>query len=413
MMRITGGPGRLMLFLGSCVLIAIVISGLACRKKAPSASETGAVEPEPNAPKPVAVEPQIDKTVATVNGKTVTERELNRRVALAVQQVISRQGNRSPQYAEQMKKMARAPVLDNLIVERLLDEQVATAGIKITDAEVLAEIAKTGAQQKPPMTVEQFKTAVEAQGSNFEDAKNDFARGMGYMKLMEPTLSEAVKVSDEEAKQYYDSHLTNFAIPEQIRASHILAKTQSDDPNTDPNQAKAAAKEKIEKLYKHVKDGGDFAVIARENSEDSGSASKGGDLGFFSRGQMVSPFEQAAFAMKVGDISGIVESQFGYHIIKVTDHKDAGTTPFEEVKAQIVEGLAKQKRQAAIRQYVQALKEKAKIEYAPGEGPAPKPVAPTPPQVSQPAVSPAPATASATQPTVTPAPAPEPNAAKP
>jgi len=397
-----------MSFLGSCVLILIVISGLACQKKAPTA-DTNTVKPEPSAPEPAAVEPLIDKTVVTVNGQAITELELSKRVALAMKQASSRLASLPPQYAEQVKKQARQQVLENLVVERLLDEQVVAAGIKITDADILAEMTKTGAQQQPPVTLEQFKTTIEAQGGNFEDVKKDFGRGMGYMKLMETKWGDTVKIGDEEAKQYYDTHPNDFAIPEQVRASHILILTQPKDPNADPNQVKAAAKEKIEKLYKQVKDGEDFAAIAKENS-DCPSAANGGDLGLNPRGGWVKPFEDAAFALKVGDVSDIVETQFGYHIIKVTDRKDAGTTPFEEAKPALIDGLSKEKRQTAVRQYVQSLREKAKIVYAEGEGPAaiapaPKPVAP-----SQPAPSPAATTAPATQPATTPAP--EPNAAK-
>jgi parvulin-like peptidyl-prolyl isomerase len=278
--------------------------------------------------------------------------------------------------------MARQPVLENLVVERLLDEQVVAAGIKITDEEVTAEIVKAGAQRQPPITLEQFKAAVEAQGGTFEDAKKDFGRNMGYMRLMEPQMGEKIRVSDEEAKQYYDSHLVNFAIPEQIRASHILITTRVKDPNADPNQVKAAAKEKAGKLLKQIKEGGDFAAIAKANSDDPGSVAEGGDLGFFPRGKMVPPFDQAAFATKVGDISDLVETTYGYHIIKVTDHKDASTTPFEEIKAKIVDGLSGQKRQTIIRQYVQSLREKAKIRPRPrpgGHGTA-RDSGPSPPQ---------------------------------
>ncbi len=409
MMRVTGGPGRLMSFLGSCVLILIGISGMACQKKVPPAADTNAVKPEPNVSKPAAVEPLIDKTVVTVNGQAITESQLSRRVDMAIKQAGPRLANLPPQYAEQVKKQARQQVLENLVIEQLLNEQVVALGVKITDEEILAEIAKNGAKQQPQMSVEQFKAAVEGQGGNFEDVKKDFGRGMGYMKLLETKYGDKATVNDEEAKQYYDSHLTDFAIPEQVRASHILAMTQPKDPNADPNQVKAAAKEKIEKLYKQVKEGGDFAAIAKENS-DCPSAAEGGDLGLNPREAWVKPFSDAAFALKVGEVSNIVETQFGYHIIKVTDHKDASTTPFEEAKTRIVDGLSRQKRQTILREYIQSLKDKAKIVYAEGEGPAPQPVAPSQPQASQPTVSPAPATAPATQPAATPAP--EPNATK-
>jgi peptidyl-prolyl cis-trans isomerase C len=433
-----------MSFLGLCLSALVVISGLACHKHAPTTGETSTAQPEapaqaptpaftsapaakePNAPPPITIEPQIDKTVVTVNDKTIGEQELDKRMAVAMRQFGGKLSNLPPQYAAQVQKQVRQQVTENLIAERLLDEQVATAGIQITDADVEAEIAKSGAQQKPPITVADFKARVEAQGGNFDEVKDQFRKGMGYRKLLESQWAEKTKVSDEEAKQYYDSHPKEFEVPEQVRASHILVSTQPKDPNTDPNQLKATAKAKAEKLLKQVKEGGDFAAVAKENS-DCPSAAQGGDLGLFSRGKMVPAFESAAFDMKVGDISDIVETQFGYHIIKVTEHKDASVTSFDEAKAGIIERLSNEKRAAATKEYIQSLREKAKIVYAAGEGPAaaapPAPVAkPQPrPTAAQPVAStPAPTQPAANPPAEqpaanppTPAPTPEPNAAKP
>ena len=331
---------------------------------------------EPTAAKPAAVEPQTDKTIVTVDGKIVGEQELGKRVAQAMRSLGNRMASLPPQYAAQMQKQVRQQVLENLVAEKLLDEQVTAAKIQITDADVEAEINKSGDQQTPPITVADFKARVEAQGGNFEEVKNEFRKGMGYRKLMEAQLADKVKVSDEDVKKYYDEHPKEFEVQEQVRASHILVSTQPKDPNTDPNQLKVTAKAKAETLLKQVKDGGDFAAIAKESS-DCPSKTKGGDLGFFSRGMMVKPFEDAAFAMKVGETSDIVETKFGYHIIKVTEHKDASVTSFDDAKAGISEKLTGEKRTAATKQYIQSLKDKAKIVYAAGEGPtAAAPAAP-------------------------------------
>ncbi|MBN1508599.1 MAG: peptidylprolyl isomerase [Sedimentisphaerales bacterium] len=447
MMRIASGPGRLMSFLGLCLSVLVVVSGLACQKKAPPTGETSTTTPEtpaqapapapepapaasePNAPKPITIEPQIDNTIVTVDGKTIGEQELSKRMAAAMRQFGGKLGSLPPQYAAQVQKQVRQQVVENLIAERLLDEQVVAADIQITDADVEAEIAKSGAQQKPPITVADFKARVEAQGGNFDEVKNEFRRGMGYRKLLESQWAEKTKVGDEEARQYYDSHSQEFEVPEQVRASHILVSTQPKDPNADPNQLKVTAKAKAENLLKQVKDGGDFAAIAKESS-DCPSSAQGGDLGLFSRGKMVPAFENAAFVMKVGDVSDIVETQFGYHIIKVTEHKDASVTSFEDAKTDIVERLSTERRNAATKQYIQSLKEKAKIVYAPGEGPAAATPPAAPPRPPQPTASrPAPSTPAASQPVAeptatppaeqpaaspaTPAPAPEPNTAKP
>jgi peptidyl-prolyl cis-trans isomerase C len=387
---VAGGTGRLVSFLVLCMLVFVVLSGPACRKKAPPVQDT-------NAPKgDVSVEPPaVDKPVVTVNGTAIGEQELERRVAAAMKQYAGRMANLPPQFAEQVQKQLRQQIADNLISETLLDEQVKAAQIQFSDAEVLAAMEKAGAQMQPPITIEQFRATVEAQGGNFEDYKNRFRKQLEYDKLLESQWAAKATVTDNDANEYYATHPKEFEIPEQVQASHILISTKPTDPNADPNQVKAAAREKAEKLLQQIKDGADFAALAKENSSCP-SAKDGGDLGLFSRGMMVKPFEGAAFALQVGQVSDVVETDFGYHIIKVTDRKEAGVTPFEEAKAGIIDNLTKKKRDAVAREYIQSLRQKATIIYPPGSAATPTPPAPQP--------APAPET---TQP----APVPEPNAA--
>jgi peptidyl-prolyl cis-trans isomerase C len=125
---------------------------------------------------------------------------------------------------------------------------------------------------------------------------------------------------------------------------------------------KKAARAKAEAALARVRKGEDFAAVAREVSEDPGSAPRGGDLGAFGKGQMVPPFEQAAFALPAGQISGLVESPFGFHVIKVQERLPAGEIPFEPVKGQIKDHLAQTRREKAVDDLVRGLKEKAKIE---------------------------------------------------
>ena len=142
--------------------------------------------------------------------------------------------------------------------------------------------------------------------------------------------------------------------PEAMRASHILLK--ADTPET-----KAVAKTKADDLLTQIKGGADFAALAKQHSND-GSAPNGGDLGFFPRGQMVKAFEEAAFALKPGEVSPIVETEFGYHIIKGAEHRDARTVPLAEVSDRIAQALRQQKQQALAQEYVQSLKTKGKVE---------------------------------------------------
>jgi peptidyl-prolyl cis-trans isomerase C len=165
--------------------------------------------------------------------------------------------------------------------------------------------------------------------------------------------------TEAEAREFYDSNKERFTTPERVRASHILINVADTDSDVTREQKKA----KIEDIRAQLVAGGDMAALARENS-DCPSKDKGGDLGFFGRGQMVKPFEDAAFALEVGEISPVVETKFGYHVIKVTEKEDAGSTSFEDVKDSIIDYLADMKKQDEMNTYMTSLRDAAVIEYA-------------------------------------------------
>ncbi len=170
-----------------------------------------------------------------------------------------------------------------------------------------------------------------------------------FVVLSAEQISKQVSVSEDEIKKWYDSHADRYRTPEQRRASHILIAADAAAPEADQKAAKARA----EALLATVKASPqDFAKLAAENSQDPGSKGQGGDLGFFARGTMVKPFEDATFGLKENEISPLVRSDFGYHIIKLTAVKPAQARPFAEVKAEIAEEL---KRSAASRQYADAV----------------------------------------------------------
>ncbi|BBI99653.1 peptidylprolyl isomerase [Ferrigenium kumadai] len=161
-----------------------------------------------------------------------------------------------------------------------------------------------------------------------------------YVTLSADSLSNKVQVTADEARQYYEAHLGDFGTPEQRQAAHILISV----PLAAPQAEQDAAKSKAEKLLQQVKQNpAKFAELAKANSQDPGSAANGGDLGFFGRGMMVKPFEDAAFALKAGEISGLVKSDFGYHIIKLLAVKPSGGQPFEAVRREIENKLHQQK----------------------------------------------------------------------
>lgn len=144
-------------------------------------------------------------------------------------------------------------------------------------------------------------------------------------------VGKEATVTDEEVKRFYDANEKGFLAPEQVRARHILIRVPSDASG----EEKKKAREKIEGVWGRIKKGEDFARVAAELSEDTNSQMNGGDLGYFTKGQMAKPFEEAAFSLKAGQVSGVVETEFGYHLIKVEDHPEARMVTFDAVKEEI------------------------------------------------------------------------------
>ncbi len=158
--------------------------------------------------------------------------------------------------------------------------------------------------------------------------------------VFNPDVVEArIVVSDADIKAYYDQNLARYKTDEQRRASHILIAAGKDAPAADKEAAKAKAEKILAQLRKSPND---FAKLAKENSQDPGSAERGGDLDFFGKGMMVKPFEEAAYALKEGEISEVVQSDFGFHIIRLTALKAATTRPLSEVKANITDEIRRQ-----------------------------------------------------------------------
>jgi peptidyl-prolyl cis-trans isomerase C len=347
----------------------LVIGGSGCQKKAPPTETTKT----PTAGIPAAL---ADKAVVTVNGIPVMESQVQKYMDLQYKTILARYAAQSPQLAAQQEKIFRAAAIQEFIRRQLLDEQAQAAGLTVTDQELMAEITRQLSSQKPPVTLADYQKYIADNGGDFEAMKGFLRQSMRCREVTE-LRAPGTPATEADAKKFYDANPQVFQVPEQVRASHILIKPA--DPNTDPNQAKAQAKAKAEELLKKVKEGADFATLAKENS-DCPSKVKGGDLELFPRGKMVKPFEDAAFALKVGEVSDLVESPFGYHIIKVTEHHDPNQITFEEAKADLMAQLTARSQQEALNKYLQSLRVAAKVVYAAGNEPA----APKPPSAPRP-----------------------------
>jgi len=347
---------RSYLTISTSILVCFVIfaaAGVVAR------TETRTVEPVP-------AKAATDSVAVTVNGVDITESEIQALMKPQLDRMATQTSQLPPAFIEQLKEQMRQEALEAMVVGLLVDEQVKAAKIVVTEKEVNDHIEAMASQQR--LSVEELKVLISARGQSFEQVKQQIKRGLGYQKLMEARWAGKINVTEEDAKNYYSEKPKEFKRPEQVRASHILIKPDTAAPGTDPEEAKAKAKAKAQHLLKQIKEGADFATLAKANS-GCPSATRGGDLGLFPKGQMVKSFDEAAFKLKVGQVSDIVETQYGYHIIKVTDRRDAGVETFEQARDRIIRGLIQKKQAKLANEYIESLKTKAKIVYPPGKEP--------------------------------------------
>ena len=368
-----------------CMVLVCTAVSLSCRQEEPSGPDANEATPdfsetliephlgevnlvEPNLPVKVPTGADGTEVAVTINGADITEGQIDTQIDLLLERIRAQGKQLPPQFVEQYRKQARLKVLEGLVVEQLLEEKVKAAGIGVTEDEVTERIKEMAAQQEPPLSLEDLKALMEAHGQSLDELKARLQKELVYQKLIESESPGEVKVTDQDARKYYTENKNRFEVPEQLRASHILIKPNTTDPNTDPNEAKATAKAKTQDLLKQIKDGADFGELAKEHSECP-SAAKGGDLGYFPKDRMVPPFEKAAFELEVGQISDVVETAFGYHIIKLTDRKEPEVRTFEQAKDDIVKMLTRQQQAERAKKYVESLKASAKIVYPPGKEP--------------------------------------------
>jgi peptidyl-prolyl cis-trans isomerase C len=328
------------------------------KAKPDAKTEEKAAAAEEKAPQP---DPEPDKELAVLNGVKIMKSDVDARLIKDTPQLATAEESVKKQFMER----SRGQMLDRVITEMLIDDKIQSGKIKVSDEDINKEVENIA--QTQGMSMEELDKRLQEVGRSMKELKDNIQRGLAFKALIEKFAGEELVVSGEDIQEYYDENTQQFKQPEQVKASHILVKVEQDASEDD----KAAAKAEIEEIKAKIDAGGDFAELAKAES-DCPSGKNGGDLGFFSEGRMVKPFSDAAFAMEVGQISDVVETQFGYHIIKVTDKKEAKTQTFEEVKDNIKGRLEGEKRNKYVSSYIEKLKKEAQITYDEEYDPAKK-----------------------------------------
>lgn len=257
------------------------------------------------------------EVVASVNGEKISKDELY----------------------DAMLKQSGQEILDALISQRVIELEAKKQKITVSEKDIEKELDKYYEQYGGE---EAFNQTLAQNGLTLDKIKKDLELNVKVNKLLKPRIS----IPEEELKTYFEENKATFAQEKQVKASHILVETE----------------EKANEIKGKLAKGEDFAKLAKENSTDTGSKENGGDLGFFGSGQMVKEFEETAFALKVGEISAPVKTQYGYHIIKVTEIKDAEEANYEKSKDQISDILFNEKLQTEYSAWMQEMYQKYKID---------------------------------------------------
>lgn len=297
-----------------------------------------------SAPAPSAT----DAVAAKVNGVPITTVEVDRSFLAQVQVPYSSVQD-DPRAQE-----VRRQVLDNLIDRELLLQQAKSLKMSVPPPQLDAQMQQLTQRFPSP---EAFDQALKAQNFTLDAIKKDVEGQMLRQQLVKKEVLDKVNVSAGEVQSFYDRNKAKYVEEEQVRARHILVRVPQDASPADDSQLK----EKAEKAQSRAKKGEDFAVLAQALSDD-GSKEQGGDLGFFPRGRMVEGFEQVAFALQPGQVSEVVRTQFGYHVIKVEERKDGRALGFDEAKERAKEDLTREQTYDRYQQYVGNLRGKAKVE---------------------------------------------------
>jgi peptidyl-prolyl cis-trans isomerase C len=245
-------------------------------------------------------------------------------------------------------------MLDQVIGAHLLYAEAERRKLTPTPEQVAAQVK--GVRSRFP-SEEVYRQQLASQGMTEEDVEEDIARNLAIQTLVASDVGASGPTAEEE-RRFYDENAERMKRPAQVRVRHILVGAGGD---ATPEQRQAARKE-AESLRARVAAGEDFAKLAGESSDDPSSRPQGGLLPWFGRGEMVPPFEQAALALEPGQVSEVVESPFGFHVIRLEERRAETVVPFEEARPQIRELLARRHSRDALRAKVDGLRKKAKVE---------------------------------------------------
>lgn len=291
----------------------------------------------------------LPDVVATVDGQEIKKEELEQAFATE----LARQGIPADQLPANQRAQGYKMILNDLITEKIVSKHA--AGMEAKEEEVNAQFEQLKGRFPKP---EDFEAQLSKAGQTPEKIRDDIRAYLKQQAWVKEQIKDAPKATDSDAEEFYKNNPEQFKKPEQVRASHILVSVAADASEETVQEKKKAAAD----IAARVKSGEAFDKLASELSEDPSAKQNAGDLNFFTKEQMVPEFSTAAFGMKKGEISDPVKSQFGFHVIQVTDRKEAETMTLESVKTQLLTFLNQKMQNTQVEKLIKDVREKAAVE---------------------------------------------------
>jgi parvulin-like peptidyl-prolyl isomerase len=293
----------------------------------------------------------VDRVVAVVNQEIITLSEVEKWIDPLKDEIVTKD---RLERREQVQEICRK-VLERLIEEKLIDQEVKKSGIKVSSKEVEAALEEV--KRRNTATQEDLEKALAAEGLTLETYKKQIEKGLQRQKLISWSVKVETKAGEKEVREFYQKNMDRYRTNETYRPGQILFIIPK---GATPEEIREI-KKKCQKVLEKTRGGQDFGEMALLYSEDTSNKDRG-DLGYFKKGELLPAFEREALGLKVGEVSGIVRTEFGFHIIKLLDRKGMDPLPFGEVKEKVMADYYESEMEKAYKQYLSTLKEKSVID---------------------------------------------------
>jgi len=294
----------------------------------------------------------VDRVVAVVNEEVITLSEVDRVIAPFLKEAVKAEDRLERK--EQLNRIRRQ-ALDTLIEEKLIDFEVKKAGIKVTPREVEAIVDDIKKQNKA--TQQDLEMALAKEGMTFEQYKTQIEKRVLRTKLVQWSVKVEPKASEKQLRDFYEQNAERYKTPETFRPAHILFGI----PKEAPPEKVQEVRKKCQEVLERIRKGEDFGEMALLYSQDP-SAKERGDLGYFKKGELLPAFEKELNRLRVGEVGGIIRTEFGFHLIKLLDRRGGTPMPFEEAKARVQREYFESEMDRAVRRFITSLKEKSVID---------------------------------------------------